>query len=41
MNKADEIFEKAFPISRDPRSDEYIKGVIDILRFRLREANKA
>ena len=41
MSKAYEIFEAAFSKPRDPRSDEYRQGVIDILKFRLRETNKS
>lgn len=41
MSKAYEIFDEAFSKPRDPRSDEYRHGVIDILKFRLREANEA
>ena len=41
MSKAYEIFDEAFLKPRDPRSDEYRHGVIDILKFRLREANEA
>ena len=37
MTKADEIFYAAFLQPRDPRSDEYRRGVIDILKFRLGE----
>lgn len=37
MSKAYEIFDEAFSKPRDPRSDEYRQGVIDILKFRLRE----
>ena len=40
MSKAYEIFDEAFSKPRDPRSDEYRHGVIDILKFRLREANE-
>lgn len=39
MSKAYEIFDEAFSKPRDPRSDEYRQGVIDILQFRLREKN--
>ena len=41
MSKAYEIFDEAFSKPRDQRSDEYRHGVIDILKFRLREANEA
>jgi hypothetical protein len=41
MSKAYEIFDKAFSVPRDPRSDEYRHGVIDILKCRLHEANEA
>lgn len=41
MSKAYEIFDEAFSKPRDPRSDEYRHGVIDILKFRLGEANEA
>lgn len=41
MSTAYEIFDAAFSKPRDPRSDEYRHGVIDILKFRLREANEA
>lgn len=41
MSKAYEIFDAAFAKPRDPRSDEYRHGVIDILKFRLGEANEA
>lgn len=33
MSKAYEIFDEAFSKPRDPRSDEYRHGVIDILKF--------
>lgn len=39
--KAYEIFDEAFSKPRDQRSDEYKHGVIDILKFRLRETNEA
>ena len=39
MGKAQEIFEAAFRKPRDPRSDEYKAGVLNILRFRLGELN--
>lgn len=41
MSKAREIFDAAFAKPRDPRSDEYRHGVLDILRFRLGEASEA
>lgn len=41
MSKAYELFDAAFSKPRDPRSDEYRHGVIDTLKFRLREANEA
>jgi hypothetical protein len=41
MSKAYEIFDAAFSKPRDPRSAEYRHGVIDILKFRLRETNEA
>jgi hypothetical protein len=41
MSKAYEIFDAAFLKPRDPRSDEYRRGVIDVLRFRLDEENGA
>ena len=41
MSKAYEIFDAAFSKPRDPRSDEYRHGVIDILKYRLHEANEA
>jgi hypothetical protein len=41
MSKASEIFDAAFSKPRDPRSDEYRNGVIDILKCRLCEANEA
>ena len=41
MSKAYEIFDTAFSKPRDPRSDEYRHGVIDILKFRLHETNEA
>jgi len=40
MSKAYEIFDAAFAKPRDQRSDEYRHGVIDILKYRLGEANK-
>lgn len=39
MSKAYEIFREAFDGPRDPRSDEYKHGVIDVLRFRIGESN--
>lgn len=41
MSKAYEIFDAAFSKPRDPRSDEYRHGVIDILKCHLGEANEA
>jgi hypothetical protein len=41
MSTAYEIFDAAFAKPRDPRSDEYRHGVIDILKYRLREQNEA
>lgn len=41
ISKAHAIFEEAFSTSRDPRSDEYKHGVIDILKLRLRESDEA
>lgn len=41
MSKAYEIFDAAFSRPRDPRSDEYRHGVIDVLKHRLRESNEA
>ena len=41
MSKAYEIFDAAFLKPRAPRSDEYRRGVIDALRFRLSEENSA
>jgi hypothetical protein len=40
MSKAQEIFDSAFAIPRDPRSDEYRHGVLEILKYRLRETNQ-
>lgn len=40
MSRALEIFDAAFSTPRDPRSDEYRHGVIDILKFRLGEENE-
>lgn len=40
MSKAYKIFRSAFDGPRDPRSDEYKNGVIDVLRFRLGEATE-
>ena len=41
MSKADEVFDTAFLRPRAPRSDEYRRGVIDALRFRLDEEKPA
>ena len=41
MSKAYEIFDAAFLKPRAPRSDEYRRGVMDVLRFRLGEENAA
>lgn len=41
MGKAYKIFDAAFAKPRDPRSDEYRHGVIDILKYRLGETNEA
>ena len=41
MSKAREIFDEAFSTPRDPRSEEYRRGVIDILKFRLGETREA
>ena len=35
MSRAEDIFEKAFSVPRDPRSAEYKSGVLAILFFRL------
>jgi len=35
-----EIFDAAFAKPRDPRSSEYKQGVMDVLKFRLGEANE-
>jgi hypothetical protein len=39
MSKAQEIFNAAFATPRDPRSAEYKQGVLDVLKYRLGEAN--
>lgn len=36
-SNADRIFAAAFAQLRDPRSAQYKKGVLDVLRFRLHE----
>lgn len=41
MSKAREIFDAAFSKPRDPRSDEYRHGVLDVMKYRLGEANEA
>lgn len=38
--KAYSIYEKAFSVPRDPRSAEYRHGVLNVLKFRLGEANE-
>ena len=38
MSKAQDIYSAAFSKPRDPRSAEYKQGVLDVLRFRLGEA---
>ena len=41
MSKAYEVFDVAFLKPRAPRSDEYRRGVIDVLRLRLDGENAA
>lgn len=38
MSKAQDIYSAAFSKPRDPRSAEYKKGVLDVLRFRFGES---
>ena len=37
MKTVDEIMAKAFPVARDPRSQEYKAGVKAVLDFRLNQ----
>ena len=39
MSTAQELFDSAFSVTRDPRSDAYRHGVLDILKYKLREIN--
>lgn len=40
MSKAQDIYSAAFSKPRDPRSAEYKKGVLDVLRFRFGESQR-
>jgi len=40
MSTAQELFDAAFSGARDPRSDAYRHGMLDILKYKLREINQ-